>query len=108
MVQLLLADTLSKPFPSCMLFPDRPEPSVSISFSFSFLFSAGGKTHHAKQPPSRLARLSTNTQPVLCAVNVELDVLELFRRLVAVGGRSGNGIVCAEDFERFAAACGSV
>jgi hypothetical protein len=79
-----------------------------MSISSSFRFSTGEKTHHAKQPPSRLARLSTNTQPVLCAVDIELNILELLRRLVAVGGRFGNGVVGAEDFERFAAACGSV
>lgn len=74
-----------------------------------FSLSAGRKrTDHAEQPPSGLARLSTDTQPVLCAVDIKLDVLELFGRLVAVGGGFRDGIVCAEDFERFAAACGSV
>jgi hypothetical protein len=53
--------------------------------------------------------LSTNTQPVLCAVNIKLDILEFLCRYVfAVGRGFRDGIVCAEDFERFAAACGSV
>ena len=41
-------------------------------------------------------------------MDIELNVLELLGRLIAVGRGFRDGIVCAEDFKRFAAACGSV
>jgi hypothetical protein len=42
-------------------------------------------------------------------VDIKLDVLEfLCRCLFTVGRCFRDGVVCAEDFERFAAACGSV
>lgn len=65
-------------------------------------------THHAEQPPSRIARLSSDTDPVLRAVDIEFDVLELACVFATIGWSFRDGVVCAEDLEGFAITGGSV
>lgn len=61
-------------------------------------------THHRKKPPNRVCRLRADTNPVLCAVDIEPDVLVQFpRRIVRV--LLGYRVVRANHLERSAVPC---
>ena len=62
-------------------------------------------TYHGQQPPHRIRRLRSNTQPVFCPCCIELDVFERLATATRLG--FGDGVVSAEDFDGFAVTSGS-
>lgn len=64
----------------------------------------GQHTRHTQYTPHPIGRLRTHTNPILCARDIEIDVLvEFSLAAVRIGFR--DRVVCSYDFEWLAAAC---
>ena len=55
----------------------------------------------------RITRLRADTQPILRARHIDLDVLDFAIALLGAHGRLGDGVVDAEDFHGLAVARGA-
>ena len=91
------------------LFPSPLSRAPRISFTCPHLRPSPilipqkrSKTYHAQQPPHRLARLRSYSQPVFRPRHVQLYVFERFALAVWRGFR--DRVVGAEDFEGFGVA----
>lgn len=104
-----LPSSTSVILPCLASLPSNPHPQVQIQATAKETpppppLPPGEKTYHTQQPPRRLARLRTHTQPVLRPRYVQLYILDRLPVAVAFlafGQHLGYRVVGPEDFERF-------
>lgn len=64
-------------------------------------------THHRQQPPHGIARLRTDSQPILRPTDINFDILDFSISGLRADGCLRDRVVCAEDFHGFRIASGA-